>query len=123
MPILAVMVYVWFASLMLRSALPFCHPPNLAASREEFPQLRNALGLVLPAPMEPGKMVWQVYEGRGRWRDFPSALNFLAEQACVDGQGGVHYVWPPNGDFVTQYTIDFFYHAANQQRHRLPAQN
>ena len=79
---------------MLHSALPFCHPPNLAASREEFPQLRNALGLVLPAPMEPGKMVWQVYEGRGRWRDFPSALNFLVEQACVDGQGGVHYVWP-----------------------------
>ena len=57
--------------------------------------------------MEPGKVVWQVYEQRGRWRGFPSALNFLVEQACVDGQGGVHYVWPPNGDFVTQYTIDF----------------
>ena len=99
---------LWFASLMLHSALPFCYPPNLAASREEFPQLRNALGLVLPAPMEPGKMVWQVYEGRGRWRDLPSALNFVVEQACVDGQGGVHYVWPPNGggDFATQYTID-----------------
>ena len=45
MPNLAVMVYVWFASLMLHSALPFCHPPNLAASREELPQLRTALGL------------------------------------------------------------------------------
>ena len=57
MPNLDVMVYVWFASLMLHSALPLCHPPNLAASREEFPQLRNALGFVLPAPMEPGKSV------------------------------------------------------------------
>ena len=94
--------------MMLHSALPFCHPPNLAASREEFPQLRNALGFDLKDPMEPGKSVWQVYGGCGRWRGFPGGLNFLVEQACVDGQGGVHYVWPPNGDFVTLCTIDFF---------------
>ena len=63
--------------------------------------------VVLPA-METRKVIWQVCEQRGRWRDFyPAELNLQVEEAFrVDEQGGVHYVWR-SGDNVTQYTIDF----------------
>ena len=63
--------------------------------------------VVLPA-METRKVIWQVCEQRGRWRDFyPAELNLQVEEAFrVDEQGGVHYVWR-SGDNATQYTIDF----------------
>ena len=68
--------------------------------------------------MEPGKVVWQVYEMRSRWRDFPENLNAEVEQAFVDGRDGVQYVWPPlGGRYVTQtqYTINF--HTMQQTNH------
>ena len=57
--------------------------------------------------METRKVIWQVCEQRGRWRDFyPAELNLQVEDAFrVDEQGGVHYVWR-SGDSITQYTID-----------------
>ena len=59
-------------------------------------------------PMEPGKVVWQIDETRGRWRDFPKDLNALVEQSHADGRDGVQYVWPPIGGKVqTTYTINF----------------
>ena len=59
-------------------------------------------------PMEPGKVVWQVDETRGRWRDFPRDLNAEVEQIHADGRDGVKYDWPPIGGKVqTRYTINF----------------
>ena len=54
-------------------------------------------------------IVWQVDENqRGTWRDFPTNLNVLVEQAYKDKQNGVLYLWPPlGGPPQTEYTIDF----------------
>ena len=53
--------------------------------------------------------MWRVGENqRGKWRDFPTNLNFLTEQANGDKRGGVVYWWPPLGGPVqTEYSIDF----------------
>ena len=57
-------------------------------------------------------IVWQVDENqRGTWRDFPTNLNALVEQAFQDKRNGVLYLWPPlakEGDRPqTEYSIDF----------------
>ena len=58
------------------------------------------------------KVAWQV-DGNtcGKWRDFPTNLNVLVEQAYKDKQNGVLYLWPPlakDGDNPqTEYSIDF----------------
>ena len=54
-------------------------------------------------------IVWQVDENqRGTWRDSPTNLNVLVEQAYKDKRDGVLYLWPPLGGPVqTEYSIDF----------------
>ena len=45
--------------------------------------------------MEPVKVTWQVDENtRGTWRDFPTDLNFLVDQAHKNRKPGVLYFWP-----------------------------
>ena len=57
--------------------------------------------------MEPVKVTWQVDENtRGTWRDFPTDLNFLVDQAHKNRKPGVLYFWPPFAEH-TEYTIDF----------------
>ena len=59
-------------------------------------------------PMEPGKVVWQIDETRGRWRDFPSDLSAEVERIHAEKRDGVRYEWPPIGGRVqTTYTINF----------------
>ena len=53
--------------------------------------------------------MWQVEEGRGRWRDFPAHLNEAVEDHFNREATGncLQYVWEvAKGTYIT-YTIDF----------------
>ena len=60
--------------------------------------------------MARGKYQWRVEEGRGRWRDFPSPLNEMVEEAFLEhGPTSVlQYTWPSStNETFTDYAIDF----------------
>ena len=52
-------------------------------------------------------VIWQVSEGRGRWRDFPPHLSQATEDQFKEAPtGSFTYVWPDRNDTYWSYVID-----------------
>ena len=56
-----------------------------------------------------GSVLWQVDEGRDRWRDFPPDLNAQTEEYynANGNMAAFQYVWKTGRDRYTTYVVDF----------------
>ena len=90
---------LWFASLMLHSALLFCHPPNIASCC--FPPNLADPQVVLPSPGSSSSSSAEI------------PTTFFDDKAIQYGPGATHspsqycshglWVWHPNSSGVVQF--------------------